>query len=284
MMSKNARNKWAQMKKQKGKQQGGAARKNKETIAAGLGFKNKKNDVNKSSSRTSVLSRDNRPSRSRSELTKIIKSLNENQLEAIRYFAKLMFPMKEHYIEKRHKEMKAFVRDVRTCMLEIRNLKDRKREMNALEDLVAPFRVRNEDQDGEFLELLQTRLKDRCREVDTYFKGVSERKDRISRMDRRARKRKMKSVTISRKGVTAKDLSSDLGVSLSKLVRILDREGVRGVRARKSTFITRISLANHSFISHSNTNSLECYEILNSRSNTGTLTRSSYGISSLQSR
>mgnify|MGYP006224351201 FL=1 len=71
-------------------------------------------------------------------------------------------------------------------------------------------------------------MKDRCREVDTYFKGVSERKDRISRMDRRARKRKMKSVTISRKGITAKDLSSDLGVSLSKLIRKLDREGVRG--------------------------------------------------------
>ena len=38
----------------------------------------------------------------------------------------------------------------------------------------------------------------------------------------------MKSVTISRKGITAKDLSSDLGVSLSKLIRKLDREGVRG--------------------------------------------------------
>jgi small GTP-binding protein len=229
MMSKNVRNKWAQMKKQKGVGHNNKmSKKNNESIAAGLGFKdsNKKTTTLTKNSKTAVLTRKKRAPRPKSELRDTIKSLNDKQLEAIRYFAKLMFPMKNHYVEKRQKEMKAYARDIRACVLEVRTLS--RKEAEALEDFVSPFRVRTEDlNDANFIELLQNRLKDRCREVDTFFKGVSERKDRISRMDRTARKRKMKSIMISRKGVTAKDLSSDLGVSLSKLIRKLDREGVR---------------------------------------------------------
>jgi len=229
MMSKNVRNKWAQMKKQKGVGHNNKmSKKNNESIAAGLGFKdsNKKTTTLTKNSKTAVLTRKKRAPRPKSELRDTIKSLNDKQLEAIRYFAKLMFPMKNHYVEKRQKEMKAYARDIRACVLEVRTLS--RKEAEALEDFVSPFRVRTEDlNDANFIELLQNRLKDRCREVDTFFKGVSERRDRISRMDRTARKRKMKSIMISRKGVTAKDLSSDLGVSLSKLIRKLDREGVR---------------------------------------------------------